>query len=210
MHIFIISDGIYRARVDKYTIYRFTSCYVIIQYFLLIYREVVNHDSTSMCHIGFLFTPTNGSHSVTIVAHYFMALFVRVSNVKVEISDDHVLAFDLNVTWLHKRMNICLSCQVTTFVIILKKKKKIMFRIVIFYIYIAVCNMNVHKRCQKNVANNCGIDVKQLSEILATMGIRPQDESAKRKKKVSCFLVCIINFFTCEIFFVLWQWFYYV
>ncbi|XP_042884672.1 calcium-independent protein kinase C-like [Penaeus japonicus] len=46
-----------------------------------------------------------------------------------------------------------------------------------------VCNMNVHKRCQKNVANNCGIDVKQLSEILATMGIRPQDESAKRKKK---------------------------
>ncbi|XP_027206708.1 protein kinase C [Penaeus vannamei] len=46
-----------------------------------------------------------------------------------------------------------------------------------------VCNMNVHKRCQKNVANNCGIDVKQLSEILATMGIRPQDEAAKRKKK---------------------------
>lgn len=43
--------------------------------------------------------------------------------------------------------------------------------------------MNVHKRCQKNVANNCGIDVKQLSEILATMGIRPQDEAAKRKKK---------------------------
>nr|XP_045622033.1 calcium-independent protein kinase C-like isoform X2 [Procambarus clarkii] len=46
-----------------------------------------------------------------------------------------------------------------------------------------VCNMNVHKRCQKNVANNCGIDVKQLSEILTAMGIRPQDESGKRKKK---------------------------
>lgn len=53
--------------------------------------------------------------------------------------------------------------------------------------------MNVHKRCQKNVANNCGIDVKQLSEILATMGIRPQDEAAKRKKKVSGFLVQIMN-----------------
>ncbi|KAK8727180.1 hypothetical protein OTU49_009731 [Cherax quadricarinatus] len=46
-----------------------------------------------------------------------------------------------------------------------------------------VCNMNVHKRCQKNVANNCGIDVKQLSEILTAMGIRPQDEPGKRKKK---------------------------
>lgn len=44
--------------------------------------------------------------------------------------------------------------------------------------------MNVHKRCQKNVANNCGIDVKQLSAILAAMGIRPQNE-AKRKKSVS-------------------------
>lgn len=45
--------------------------------------------------------------------------------------------------------------------------------------------MNVHKRCQKNVANNCGIDVKQLSEILAVMGIRPQEPARKNKKKVS-------------------------
>ena len=48
--------------------------------------------------------------------------------------------------------------------------------------------MNVHKRCKRNVANNCGIDVKQLSEILSVMGIRPQDEAAagkRQKKKVS-------------------------
>ena len=45
--------------------------------------------------------------------------------------------------------------------------------------------MNVHKRCQKNVANNCGIDVKQLSEILADMGIRPQEPGKPSKKKVS-------------------------
>ncbi|XP_024085273.1 protein kinase C [Cimex lectularius] len=36
-----------------------------------------------------------------------------------------------------------------------------------------VCNMNVHKRCQKNVANNCGINTKQMAEILSTMGISP-------------------------------------
>ncbi|PNF18777.1 Calcium-independent protein kinase C [Cryptotermes secundus] len=34
-----------------------------------------------------------------------------------------------------------------------------------------VCNMNVHKRCQKNVANNCGINTKEMAQILAAMGI---------------------------------------
>lgn len=34
-----------------------------------------------------------------------------------------------------------------------------------------VCNLNVHKRCQKNVANNCGINTKDLAQLLATMGI---------------------------------------
>lgn len=33
--------------------------------------------------------------------------------------------------------------------------------------------MNVHKRCQKNVANNCGINTKQMAEILSTMGLSP-------------------------------------
>ena len=49
--------------------------------------------------------------------------------------------------------------------------------------------MNVHKRCQKNVANNCGINVKQLSEILADMGIRPQEAVKPSKKKVSTYFV---------------------
>ncbi|KAF4516850.1 hypothetical protein B566_EDAN006245 [Ephemera danica] len=34
-----------------------------------------------------------------------------------------------------------------------------------------VCSMNVHKRCQKNVANNCGINTKQMAQILSAMGI---------------------------------------
>lgn len=33
-----------------------------------------------------------------------------------------------------------------------------------------VCNLNVHKRCQKNVANNCGINTKQMAEILSAIG----------------------------------------
>lgn len=44
------------------------------------------------------------------------------------------------------------------------------------------CSMNVHKRCQKNVANNCGINPKQMAEILSAMGISG-DKLTKRKKK---------------------------
>jgi novel protein kinase C epsilon type len=31
--------------------------------------------------------------------------------------------------------------------------------------------MNVHKRCQKNVANNCGINPKQIALLLQQLGI---------------------------------------
>jgi len=44
--------------------------------------------------------------------------------------------------------------------------------------------MNVHKRCQKNVANNCGINPKQLAETLMAMGISG-DKLNRRKKKSS-------------------------
>ncbi len=31
--------------------------------------------------------------------------------------------------------------------------------------------MNLHKRCQKNVANNCGINPKQIALILQQLGV---------------------------------------
>ncbi|KAG8177378.1 hypothetical protein JTE90_015932 [Oedothorax gibbosus] len=49
------------------------------------------------------------------------------------------------------------------------------------------CSMNVHKRCQKNVANNCGVNPKQMAEILSALGIS-SDKLGKpttRKKKPS-------------------------
>ena len=36
--------------------------------------------------------------------------------------------------------------------------------------------MNVHKRCQKNVANNCGINTKAMAEVLSTIGISPDKQ----------------------------------
>ena len=52
--------------------------------------------------------------------------------------------------------------------------------------FLPVCQTNVHKRCQKNVANNCGINARQLADILNDMGMTPAtlSGSAKPKKRV--------------------------
>lgn len=46
-----------------------------------------------------------------------------------------------------------------------------------------VCSMNVHKRCHKNVANNCGINTKQMAEILNQMGISPDNQGGSSSRK---------------------------
>lgn len=48
-----------------------------------------------------------------------------------------------------------------------------------------VCKVNVHKRCQKNVANNCGINTREMAEILQELGITT-DKHGTRKKHPSC------------------------
>ncbi|ERL93722.1 hypothetical protein D910_11009 [Dendroctonus ponderosae] len=47
-----------------------------------------------------------------------------------------------------------------------------------------VCSLNVHKRCQKNVANNCGINTKQMAEILSEIGVSPDSKTPIRRAKV--------------------------
>ena len=44
-----------------------------------------------------------------------------------------------------------------------------------------VCYINVHKRCQSNVANNCGINTGQLAEILNEMGMTAHTLSSRSK-----------------------------
>ncbi|KAF7279049.1 hypothetical protein GWI33_007686 [Rhynchophorus ferrugineus] len=46
------------------------------------------------------------------------------------------------------------------------------------------CSLNVHKRCQKNVANNCGINTKQMAEILSAIGVSPDSKTPRRSKLV--------------------------
>lgn len=49
------------------------------------------------------------------------------------------------------------------------------------------CSMNIHRRCQENVANNCGINTKQLADILNEMGIT-MDKTAEWKTRVRKFV----------------------
>ena len=51
--------------------------------------------------------------------------------------------------------------------------------------------MNVHKRCHRNVANNCGINAKEMAQRLKDMGLTGNILSeSMRVKKVGC-----VNFF---------------
>lgn len=54
-----------------------------------------------------------------------------------------------------------------------------------FSVHLVACNMNVHRRCQKNVANNCGINAKQLSEALSALGMTGDKLIKQPKKKPS-------------------------
>lgn len=49
----------------------------------------------------------------------------------------------------------------------------------------AACKMNVHKRCQKNVANNCGINTRDMAQILQEMGLNTDKLTQKGRKKAS-------------------------
>jgi novel protein kinase C epsilon type len=47
----------------------------------------------------------------------------------------------------------------------------------------SVCKLNVHKRCERNVANNCGINAKQMALELAQLGLTGDKMSIRFKKK---------------------------
>ncbi|XP_051507147.1 protein kinase C epsilon type [Myxocyprinus asiaticus] len=50
-----------------------------------------------------------------------------------------------------------------------------------------VCKMNVHKRCESNVAPNCGVDARGIAKVLSDLGVTPDklSGSVQRRKKIS-------------------------
>lgn len=59
--------------------------------------------------------------------------------------------------------------------------------------FIAVCKMNVHRRCETNVAPNCGVDARGIAKVLADLGVTPDKitNSGQRRKKV--ILLCVVT-----------------
>lgn len=51
---------------------------------------------------------------------------------------------------------------------------------------ISVCKVNVHRRCESNVAPNCGVDARGIAKVLSDLGVTPDKifNSAQRRKKV--------------------------
>uniref|UniRef100_A0A8C9Y5B5 Protein kinase C n=1 Tax=Sander lucioperca TaxID=283035 RepID=A0A8C9Y5B5_SANLU len=49
-----------------------------------------------------------------------------------------------------------------------------------------VCKVNVHRRCESNVAPNCGVDARGIAKVLSDLGVTPDkiSNSAQRRKKV--------------------------
>lgn len=50
----------------------------------------------------------------------------------------------------------------------------------------AVCKMNVHRRCETNVAPNCGVDARGIAKVLSDLGVTPDkiSNTAQRRRKV--------------------------
>ncbi|XP_061600605.1 protein kinase C epsilon type-like [Cololabis saira] len=49
-----------------------------------------------------------------------------------------------------------------------------------------VCKVNVHRRCESNVAPNCGVDARGIAKVLSDLGVTPDkiSNSAHRRKKL--------------------------
>ncbi|TNN30338.1 Protein kinase C epsilon type [Liparis tanakae] len=49
-----------------------------------------------------------------------------------------------------------------------------------------VCKVNVHRRCESNVAPTCGVDARGIAKVLADLGVTPDkiSNSAQRRKKL--------------------------
>ena len=45
--------------------------------------------------------------------------------------------------------------------------------------------MNIHKRCEKNVANNCGLNTRDLALVLKELGLLEAKANVKQRTKVT-------------------------
>ena len=49
---------------------------------------------------------------------------------------------------------------------------------------VAACKINVHKRCEKNVANNCGMNTREFAKMLSKLNLTGDKLNPSKRKKV--------------------------
>ena len=72
----------------------------------------------------------------------------------------------------------------TNFIVIIIIGFRVLYLRLMCGLYGTVCGMNVHKRCEKNVANNCGINTKDMAAVLNQLGISGDKLNVSKRKKV--------------------------
>ena len=58
------------------------------------------------------------------------------------------------------------------------------------------CEMNVHKRCERFVPPLCGVNARELGELLGKLGTSSHNLSNHSNKKMVCTPVCTIVVFS--------------
>uniref|UniRef100_A0A6Q2ZH23 Protein kinase C n=1 Tax=Esox lucius TaxID=8010 RepID=A0A6Q2ZH23_ESOLU len=49
-----------------------------------------------------------------------------------------------------------------------------------------VCKVNVHRRCESNVAPNCGVDARGIAKVLSDLGVTPDKISSNTQRRKKC------------------------
>lgn len=55
-----------------------------------------------------------------------------------------------------------------------------------------VCTLNVHRRCVKNVANNCGINPREMADTLRSCGLNLSKNVVRYIQFLIIILLCLI------------------
>ncbi len=59
-------------------------------------------------------------------------------------------------------------------------------------LFLIECKLNVHKRCTRNVANDCGLDKKKLADALANLNISTEPHKMVNLSRI--FYLFYLNF----------------
>lgn len=160
-------------------------------YFCASYSQSVLRGSVSTCRTSSASTTLKFSPSATTVDLCSGVCCDRDSSVKVRtdtalVNKSGVIAPALQFAWPQQKKKNIYSY------LIIHENSSFCSEFVHSYsvficVCVSVCKVNVHRRCESNVAPNCGVDARGIAKVLSDLGVTPDKifNSAQRRKKVS-------------------------